>query len=164
MKLDKSHIYLIGGNYKDSSESTYTDHLEKSREVLIFNPLDNFSYIQGPSLNQGRVYPDCAVMHDDEGSSYIVVVDGHEDRRSVEILDSNHLVDGQNQWKQGKKIFTVKVALWWFIVSGHSFIPLDPSTSAIQKNYPKNVRSCVGASRLKFYSMIYYIVTYAINL
>ena len=161
MKLDKSHIYLIGGNYIDSSESTYTDH---SREVLIFNPLDNFSYIQGPSLNQGRTYPDCAVMIDDEGSSYIVVVGGHEDRRSVEILDSNHLVDGQNQWKQGKKIFTVKVALWWFIVSGHSFIPLDPGTSPIQKKYPKNVRSCVGASRLKFYSMIYYIVTYAINL
>ena len=153
MKLDKSHIYLIGGNYIDSSESTYTDH---SREVLIFNPLDNFSYIQGPSLNQGRTYPDCAVMIDDEGSSYIVVVGGHEDRRSVEILDSNHLVDGQNQWKMGEKIFTLKVALWWFIVSGHFFIPLDQSTSQIQKNL-KYVRSYVGASRLKFYSMIYYI-------
>ena len=95
--------------YGESSETTLVDH---SNDVLIVNQLDNFSFIQGPSLNQGRSTSSCAIMHDDEGISYIVVAGGVDGSGgaldSVEILDPNHLVDGQNQWKLGKKICTVQ--------------------------------------------------------
>ena len=43
-----------------------------------------------------------------------------------------------------------------FMVSGHFPIPLDPSTSPSEK-FKKKLTSSVGASRLKFYSMIYTI-------
>ena len=99
MKLDKSHIYLIGGNYIDSSESTYTDH---SREVLIFNPLDNFSVIPGPSLLNARENNiQCAVMHGGDTSKIVVmgaIMGGSWDSPDIEILDIS-----QNQWKVGKK-------------------------------------------------------------
>ena len=51
VKVDQSHIYLIGGH--DSNENPLTD------EVYIVNPLDNFSFIQGPSLLNGEMMIQC---------------------------------------------------------------------------------------------------------
>ena len=51
VKVDQSHIYLIGGH--DSKEAPFTD------EVYIVNPLDNFSVIQGPSLLNGEMMIQC---------------------------------------------------------------------------------------------------------
>ena len=95
MKVDQSHIYLIGGTYADSDGVTqvYSD------EVYIFNPLDNL-FIQGPSLLNGRIFPQCTVMHKGD-TSKILVMGGHGSSsvvEDVEILDIS-----QNQWIEGKK-------------------------------------------------------------
>ena len=71
-----------------------------SDEVYIFNPLDNFSFIQGPSLLNGRIFPQCTVMHKGD-TSKILVMGGHGSSsvvEDVEILDIS-----QNQWIEGKK-------------------------------------------------------------
>ena len=94
VKVDQSHIYLIGGDYVDS-DGVWT----KVDEVYIINPLDNFSHIQGPSLLNGRSNHQCAVMHKGDTSKILVMGgNGSPDSGYVEILDIS-----QNQWIEGKK-------------------------------------------------------------
>ena len=95
VKVNQSHIYLIGGEYKDS-DGVWT----KVDEVYIINPLDNFSHIQGPSLLNGRSNHKCAVMHKGD-TSKILVMGGHGSSGIVE--DAEILDISQNQWIEGKK-------------------------------------------------------------
>ena len=76
VKFNESQIYVIGGIYGDRNDYVY-----------IFNPLDNFSYKQGPSMNYRRRYHGCAVMHDGE-TSVIVSVGGYG-RLSSQAASSN---------------------------------------------------------------------------
>ena len=94
VKVDQSHIYLIGGTYYSDGMS----HTEGD-EVYIINPLDNFSIIQGPSLLNGRNGHQCTVMHKGD-TSKILVMGGHGSSGIVE--DAEILDISQNQWIEGK--------------------------------------------------------------
>ena len=53
VKVNQSQIYLIGGQYMDNVGTQRTD------EVYIVNPLDNFSVIKGPNLLHGEMMIQC---------------------------------------------------------------------------------------------------------
>ena len=99
VKFNESQIYVIGGYYNDLSD--------RSHYVYIFNPLDNFSYKQGPSMNYRRNGPGCAVMHDGETS--VIVSAGGYGRLSSQAASSNNglnsveiLDPSLGQWNMGK--------------------------------------------------------------
>ena len=97
VKVNQSQIYLIGGHYHEDNGGGP----QRTDEVYIFNPLDNFSVIQGPSLLNAREKIQCAVMHDGDTSKIVVmgpILGGSWDSPDIEILDIS-----QNQWKVGKK-------------------------------------------------------------
>ena len=75
---------------------------QRTDEVYIVNPLDNFSVIPGPSLLNARENNiQCAVMHGGDTSKIVVmgaIMGGSWDSPDIEILDIS-----QNQWKVGKK-------------------------------------------------------------
>ena len=89
VKLNESHIYVIGG---------YVNKQETS-DVYVFNPLDNFSYKYHSAMNYQRRLHGCAVAHVGE-SSIIVVAGGYKNNYldSVEIFD--HSI---GHWNIGKK-------------------------------------------------------------
>ena len=99
VKFNESQIYVIGGFYGDWSD--------RSHYVYIFNPLDNFSYKKGPSMNYRRLNHGCAVMHDGE-TSVIVSAGGHgrlssQASSSNAYLNSVEILDlSVGQWNMGK--------------------------------------------------------------
>ena len=101
VKFNESQIYVIGG----------LNGPQKRNLVYIFNPLDNFSYIEGPGMNYRRQAHGCAVMHFG-GSSAIVVTGGYgglstsssnSQLETVEIYDPSI-----GQWQMGKKISLIQ--------------------------------------------------------
>ena len=101
VKYNESQIYVTGG-YGGSVISSL---------VYIFNPLDNFSYIEGPGMNYRRQAHACAMMHFG-GSSAIVVTGGYgglstsssnDYLKTVEIYDPSI-----GQWQMGKKIYLIQ--------------------------------------------------------
>ena len=89
VKYSADKVYIIGG-YDGSS------HLNK---VLIFNPTNGFTHIEGPSLITKRNGHACALMSNGQQSK-IVVAGGYNGSglSSVEILDPT-----TNKWISGNK-------------------------------------------------------------
>ena len=92
VKYSAEKVYIIGGR----------TGLSSLNKVLIFNPTNGFTHIEGPSLISKRNNHACALMSNGQQSK-IVIAAGYNDNgnqlRSVEILDPT-----TNQWISGKKI------------------------------------------------------------
>ena len=86
VKYSADKVYVIGG-YDGSSILN---------KVLIFNPMDGFSHIEGPSLITKRSGHACALMSN--GQQKQIVVAGGGSLSSVEILDPT-----VNKWVPGKR-------------------------------------------------------------
>ena len=86
VKYSADKVYVIGG-YDGSSILN---------KVLIFNPMDGFSHIEGPSLITKRSGHACALMSN--GQQKQIVVAGGGSLSSVEIFDPT-----VNKWVQGKR-------------------------------------------------------------
>ena len=80
VKVAEDKIFVIGGDIGG----------EKSDFVWIFNPKDEFSFIEGPKLQYARWAPLCGLMKN-ETHYYLVVAGGKvidsKAKKSVEILD-----------------------------------------------------------------------------
>ena len=89
VKNSQTKVYLIGGYG--------TSFLNK---VLIFNPMNGFTHIEGPSLITKRSGHSCSLMSNGQHSK-IVVAGGFYGGylSSVEIFDPT-----ANKWTPGKKI------------------------------------------------------------
>ena len=89
VKLSEKEIFVIGG----ADQSSYR------KEVWIYDPQNDFSRSQGPSLNVGRSDHGCSTMKD--GDKNVIVVVGGVGRdgelESVEIYDP---ID--KTWHEGK--------------------------------------------------------------
>ena len=90
VKYSADKIYIISG-YDGSS------YLNK---VLIYNPNNGFTYIEGPTLNTKRRFHACALMSNGQQSKIVVAggFNGNDGLSSVEILDPT-----TNKWISGKK-------------------------------------------------------------
>ena len=100
VKFNESQIYVIGG----------LNGPQKRNLVYIFNPLDNFSYTQGPSMYNYRYTHACSVMHFG-GSSAVVVAGGRGGTYSSasSYLNSVEIYDPSiGQWQYGKKISLIQ--------------------------------------------------------
>ena len=86
VKYSADKVYVIGG-YDGSSIRN---------KVLIFNPMDGFSHIKGPSLITKRSGHACALMSN--GQQKQIVVAGGGSLSSVEIFDPT-----VNKWVPGKR-------------------------------------------------------------
>ena len=99
VKIAEDQIYVIGG---------YATSNSRLNRVLIFNPIDRFSYIEGPSLETKRRDHVCGVMSN--GQQSLIVVAGGQNGNgyisSVEIFDPS-----LNNWISGKKYITVTLRL-----------------------------------------------------
>ena len=94
VKFNESQIYVIGGTVDG----------QKSNDVYVFNPLDNFSYKYHSSMNYQRVYHGCAVMKDGESSVIVVGGGWFPSSSSNDWLDSVEILDPSlGQWIIGKK-------------------------------------------------------------
>ena len=85
VKYSKDKVYVIGGYHGYS----YVN------KVLIFNPMDNFSFIEGPPMITKRHSHSCGLMSNGQQSK--IVVAGGVYSSSVEIFDSS-----TNKWSKGK--------------------------------------------------------------
>ena len=100
LKYSDHQVFIIGG-----MEQNRTETLNK---VYIYNPMDGFSHIEGPSLKNKRRLHACAVMSNGQQSKIVVAggIDGNY-LSSVEILDPN-----VNKWIAGKEIlFSKKISM-----------------------------------------------------
>ena len=90
VKVAEDKIFVIGGDNGD----------KKTEFVWIFNPQDEFSYIEGPPLQYARFVHSCGLMKD-ENHSYVVVAGGHNKGRldSVEILNLTTF-----EWSVGNRL------------------------------------------------------------
>ena len=92
VKYSAEKVYIIGG-YDESS------YLNK---VLIFNPTNGFTHIEGPSLITKRARHHCGLMTNGQQTK-IVVAGGRGENgylSSVEIFDPI-----ENNWSPGKEIY-----------------------------------------------------------
>ena len=91
VKDAENQVYVIGG---------YTTSNSRLNKVLIFNPMNGFSYTEGPSLKTKRRDHACGVMY--KGQQSLIVVAGGQNGNgyisSVEIFDPI-----LNNWISGKK-------------------------------------------------------------
>ncbi len=95
VKNSQTKVYLIGGYG--------TSFLNK---VLIFNPMNGFTHIEGPSLITKRSLHACGLMSNGQQSKIIVAGgrNGNDYLSSVEIFDPT-----VNYWSPGKEIhFSLK--------------------------------------------------------
>ena len=95
VKNSQTKVYLIGGYG--------TSFLNK---VLIFNPMNGFTHIEGPSLITKRSGHSCGLMSNGQQSKIVVAGGKNENDKlsSVEIFDST-----TNNWISGKEIhFSLK--------------------------------------------------------
>ena len=88
----KDKVFMIGGYVGSSS------YLNK---VLIFNPMNDFTHIEGPSLITKRGYHACGLMSNGQQSKIVVAGgrNGNGVLSSVEIFDPT-----VNNWIPGKEI------------------------------------------------------------
>ena len=95
VKVAEDKIFVIGGDNGD----------KKTEFVSIFNPQDEFSYIEGPPLQYARFVHSCGLMKD-EKHSYLVIAGGFNAVRlaSIEILNLTTL-----QWSLGMGYETNKI-------------------------------------------------------
>ena len=91
VKLSEQEIFVIGGFYN-------------RRAVWIFNPHNDFTRKEGPSLNQGRAAHSCSTLTDGEktliivaGGAYYNAAFEETPLNSVEIYDPTI-----NTWHEGK--------------------------------------------------------------
>ena len=90
MKYSKDKVYVIGG-----FGSSWLN------KVLIFNPMNDFTHIEGPPLITKRGDHACGLMSNGQQSK-IVVAGGYTENNyssSVEIFDPT-----VNNWISGKEI------------------------------------------------------------
>ena len=96
VKVNQSQIYLIGGHYYDNNGGG----TQRTDEVYIVNPLDNFSVIPGPSLLNARENNiQCAVMHGGDTSKIVVmgaILLGTKMRRKLELQIQNPSIECLN--------------------------------------------------------------------
>ena len=97
VKLSEQEIFVIGGFYN-------------RRAVWIFNPHNDFTRKEGPSLNQGRAGHSCSTLTDGEKTLIIVAGGAYYGNvieapwfeefplKSVEIYDPTN-----NNWHEGKQ-------------------------------------------------------------
>ena len=100
VKYSPEKVYVIGG---ETEEGTYSYLPTPSiNNVLIFNPMKNFTHIEGPAMIEKRNSHACALMSNSNQSKIIVVAGGLGDDytnslSSVEIFNST-----LNTWIPGK--------------------------------------------------------------
>ena len=93
VKKSQDQVYMIGGY--DSSYSVLN-------KVLIFNPTNGFTHMEGPSLITKRARHHCGLMTNGQKTK-IVVAGGRGENgylSSVEIFDPI-----ENNWSPGKEIY-----------------------------------------------------------
>ena len=96
VKYSEHHVYIIGG---------LTETAEWSNNVFISNPMEGFTYIQGPALKTKRSLHTCGLMTKGQQSKIVVAggYDGNNHLSSVEIFDPTI-----NIWISGKEIISFK--------------------------------------------------------
>ena len=96
VKYSERHVYIIGG---------LTETAEWSNNVFISNPMEGFTYIQGPALKTKRSLHTCGLMTKGQQSKIVVAggYDGNNHLSSVEIFDPT-----TNNWISGKEIISFK--------------------------------------------------------
>ena len=99
VKYSEDQVFVIGGRHFDGSSECFN-------RVFIFNPLNEFSHIEGPPLKTKRQLHSCGLMSN--GQQTKIVVAGGMDcsgniHSTVEIFDPS-----VNNWISGNK-YTVKI-------------------------------------------------------
>ena len=92
VKFSEEQVFVIGG-----FQTLTGFNIKLSSNVVIFNPLNNFTYIEGPSLNEGRSRHVCGLMSNGQLSK-IVIAGGIREKHDVEIFDPSI-----NSWCPGMK-------------------------------------------------------------
>ena len=93
VKKSQDQVYMIGG---------YDSSISVLNKVLIFNPMNGFTHIEGSSLITKRARHHCGLMTNGQQTK-IVVAGGRGENgylSSVEIFDPI-----ENNWSPGKEIF-----------------------------------------------------------
>ena len=95
VKYSEDKVYVIGGY----------DGLSSLNKVLIFNPMNNFTHIEGPPMITERDSHACGIMSNGQQSK-IVVIGGSGQQPGQEALSSVEIFDPTvNNWIPGKEIF-----------------------------------------------------------
>ena len=101
VKYSEDKIYVIGGSRYNNAGNIVDGFSNKN---LIFNPMNGFTHIEGPSMISDRRMHSCGLMNNGNQSK-IVVAGGENIQDPKGVLSSVEIFDPTtNKWSPGKEI------------------------------------------------------------
>ena len=108
VKYSEDKIYVIGGSRYNNAGNIVDGFSNKN---LIFNPMNGFTHIEGPSMISDRRMHTCGLMTNGNQSK-IVVAGGENIQDPKGVLSSVEIFDPTtNKWSPGKEICFLKIEI-----------------------------------------------------